>query len=199
MRELMLQQDSLRTGMSVGRVKEDDMFTNKASADFISMLIDSLSDLEAAVRKLSIDKKGPDLFLRPESNYLTFSDGYTLHWTLFGVIEMRTNKQAGYKRVPIDDEHLDALVAEKGIMICTPTHPLKSCFVGHPCQHLKLRVFIEEVHANIIDERRKDCNLTYRESLKRLKGEYPLVIQDSDTFRGLIKYQSAADEWSFRI
>ena len=181
--------------MSVDRMD----LQGNATTEFISMLIDSLSDLEATVAKLSSDKTGPDLFLRPESNYLIFNDGYTLHWTLFGAIEMRTNKQTGYMRVPIDEEHLDALVADKGMMIVAPTHDFKRIFIGHPCRYLNLRSFIDEMQTNIIDEQRKDCNLTYRESLKSLKGEYPLVIQDSDTFRGLTSYHNAGHCFHFKI
>lgn len=166
-----------------------DPIADDATSNFIHMLIDRIGNLEGKVDKLFAknDQSSPDLFMRPESNYLTFSDGYKLQWTLFGAVEMRTNKQDGYKLLPIDEKHLDAVVYEKGLTIWTPTNWPRLLFIGHPCRHLKLRDLINEVHANIIDDRRKTCNESYRQYFNRKDNNmYPLGLDDHDQYRGLI-------------
>lgn len=165
------------------------------------MLIDRVGNLEAKVDKLLAknDQTSPDLFLRPESDYLMFSDGYRLHWRLFGAVQMRTNKNDGYKLLPIDEEHLDAVVSDRGVMIHAPTEPTKVFFTGHPCRHLELREFINEVHANIIDDRRRARNETYRENYNRKdkdrRSSYPYELDDHDEFRGFVFH----NEFSMRL
>ena len=165
-----------------------DPIADDATSNFIHMLTVRIGDLEAKVDKLLAknEQTSPDLFLRPESDYLMFSDGYRLHWRLFGVVQMRTNKNDGYKLLPVDEQHLDAVVSDRGLMIHAPTEPTKIFFTGHPCRHLKLRECINEVHANIIDDRRAACNETYREHFnkKNTCSSYPCGLDDNDEFRG---------------
>lgn len=99
---------------------------------------------------------------------------------------MRTNKHAVYNLIPIDEQHLDAVVSDRGLLIFAPTERTKVIFIGHPTRHLKLRDLISEVQTNIFDEQRRGDNITYKQHLKRRgRDSYPWGLDDHEEFRGL--------------
>ena len=164
------------------------LIVDDPTSSFIHMIIDRLQNLENAVEKLHEANvhRNSDLFLTPQSNYTSFNDGYKLLWTLFGEVRMSTNKADGHHLIPIDDEHLDAIVLERGAVIVLPTYLSEVSFIGHPCRHLSVRDLITEVELHIIDERRRGCVFTYREHLaKKDEAMYPWGLDPDDEFRGL--------------
>ncbi len=168
---------------------------------FIHMLIDRLQYLEESVERLreSSDSRVSDLFLRPETKYLFFSDGYRLQWTLFGEVKMRTNKDDGYHLVPIDERHLNAVVSSTGLLMYLPIKAGTSRYIGHPCRHLKLSEFIAEVQHHIIDETRKGCTVTFRDMM--LQSDmyvYLWNLDGQDEFRGLVS-ENADKTLTFQI
>lgn len=161
--------------------------------DFLHMLIERMLNLEMTVDRLSRsldrlshDFRGSELFLRPETRYTKFNDGYRLHWTLFGEVLMRTKGNDGNKLVPIDDIHLDAMIFGTGQVIKLPTNEGRLQYFGHPKSTLTLRRFIKETHDQILNEQRVSSQMTYKQylSVKQQTPTYPLGLDD-DEFRGL--------------
>ena len=117
---------------------------------FVHMLVERQNNCEQKIEQFISQNTISDLFLRPDTAYQYFNDGFRLLWTLFDSVRLRSPSIDGNRLIDIDDIHADAILLDHGALFRLPVPPEDNndmFYIGHPLKPLILKDFIRQVES----------------------------------------------------